>query len=675
MAEGVQDTFTYKVDLDTQGLAGQLASVRDIVGRGLGQAGGAVSAGMEIGGGATNRIVSDISMGSQLIAGAVPAQMAMSLPPMGIAGTTLANVPGMPQSFGQELAASLGVSRAPLGVFPSQFQAVANQRLNERLTMGLASATSGVASMLVGGGLGSLVGTAVGGPVGGIVGSVAGTMLGDVAMSPILSDLQNRMADRARTQQIFGWNQFRDDERHAMAGHMGQQFTKSLFSPEAFNAVLPAATMAGMFTGMGKGDVGGFKNRFNQAQAFFTEGQYALQLSGSGADVMKQGQLAQGMRGMGIKSTTDMMSMFRQGNALSQQMRELGEFVDPTENIERAMQVGQAAFQMGVAPKKAAQQFMNMSSMTNRMIADKVLSDDDMALLGANPGEAAQRLTMGVMATQRQPVFKAMALAFSTGSGTGIDHAAIEQIGAGRMSFSALSDRMAQMGAGEGGTTKMLTAMANQGKLQGDMMKHSGQMLMGMTDDLLKQANMEVTEGTRMFVMQRAFGVGEAESRALVNGLPMEKADQARLEKESASLERDIKGATDVAKTGVAREITEFTRGLKETIGKPLDDILRSIVNELVPPVQGVRDRLDTLNSKVGATSFRSNSPISAGPIMFGQPSEPWAVPPDPSQSYGFRMVSESRKYPAAMISARVNPPEIGSTMAKLTNLRETVAG
>src|SRR3990172_6097449 len=126
-----EDTFRYKVELDSQGLAAHLASVRDIVNQGLVQAGRGVLGGAEAVGMATSRLSSDLLMGQQLIASAVPAQF-MAMGPIGIAGTTLANVPGMPQTMGQEIMAAVGITRPPVGVFPSQFAALARPRLGER---------------------------------------------------------------------------------------------------------------------------------------------------------------------------------------------------------------------------------------------------------------------------------------------------------------------------------------------------------------------------------------------------------------------------------------------------------------------------------------------------------------------------------------------------------------
>jgi hypothetical protein len=285
------------------------------------------------------------------------------------------------------------------------------------------------------------------------------------------------------------------------------------------------------------------------------------------------------------------------------------------------------------------------------------------------------------MATQRQPVFRAMALAFGmTDPTTGrasIDQAALEGLGGGRMSFSALAERMSQqLGTGAGGTTKMLTLMANQGKLQGDMMQHQGQMLRGLTDDLLRQANMEVTDGTRMFVMQRAFGIGEAESRALVQGLPMEAASRKRLEEESTKLDGDVKQAVATAQTGVARQITEVVRGIKEGFADIVDPWVDKLSRMLVPEVREVRDRLDTLNSRIGPM-MRSNSPISTGPIEFGPHHDQWMIPADPMTMQGFRAASTAGRYPAAMVSMSVKPPSMAE-IDRLTSpnvLMEKMAG
>lgn len=680
-----EDSFRYTVELDTQGMAAQLASVRDIVAHGLGTAAGGIVGAAGVAGGAANQLSSDLFAGQQMIAAAMPAQISM-LPPGGIASTTLANVPGMPQGFMGELFAATGVTRAPLGVFPEQYRNVAIQRLGERVQVGAATAVSTLAvgtplgalgGAVAGGALGSVLGPA-GTFVGGIAGSIAGYMIGDTLMAPFMADMQGRMADRARLQQIFGWNQFRDDERTAMAGFMRQRFTNSLFDQESFNQVLPAAVKAGFFRGVGRNDVAGFRGRFEAAAQFFEEAQFTLGVSGA-EGIMAAGELARGFRRMGVRDPRGAGAMFRQANILAADMRALGEYVDPMEIAQQQLQVGQTALQFGVSPQRAMEVFASQSAMTNRLIQSGQISDDDLALLGGTPGEAAQRLTSTVMATQRHPVFRAMALAFggvdATTGKAEFNKQALESVGAGRMSFSALTERMSQqLGTGAGGTTKLMTLMANQQKLQGDQLVHQGQMLRSLTDDLLRQAGLEVTDGTRMFMMQRVFGVGESESRALVAGLPAIEADKKRLADESVKLDSDVKQAIQTQHGGAIQKMTEMWRETKDFWGAKLDWIGKSISDKMVPPLEAARDRLDSMNEIMKSTGYRGGSPIQAGPITFAPGYDEWMHPKDPAIYQGFRSVTESRMYPKPLVSARVSEAQV-PIMTRLKNPVETMAG
>jgi hypothetical protein len=674
-AGGINDTFRYKVELDTQGLASQLASVRDTVSQGLGQAGRAVVGGGELLGGAANRLSSDLMMGQQALSGAFSAQMAM--PSMGVASTTLAGVPGMPQTFGQEMSAVMGLSRAPVGIFPSQFQAVAMQRLNERAQNAASGAITGVASVgfgLVGAGIGSLAG-----PIGTVVGGLAGSLLGDTLLAPVTEAAQQRMQGRAQIQQIFGWNTFNDEQRSAMSGFMAQRSVKSLFSPEEFNSVLPAAVKGGFMKGVGRGDVAGFQKQLGIAEQAIQESMFTMQLTGA-EGVQAAGELFRGFRRLGAADPAVAGRMMRESRVLAQQMTELGEFIDPMEVDRMKMEMGAIGAQMGVSPQAMMDTFSTQAATVNAQMKAGTLNSEDIALLGGSPTEAATRLTTTLAATQRQPIFKAMALAFGqvdplTGK-AGISAASLEQMGSGRMSFGAMAERMSQqLGTGSGGTTKMLTLMANQGKLQGDMMQQQGQMLRGMTDDILKQANMEATDGTRQFIMQRVFGVGEAESRALVSGAPMESAERKRLEVEGQKVDQEVKSAITTAQTGVAREFDVFVRGIKDALGKPLDDISHAISNKLAPPLQSSMEHLSNIEQRLGATGMRSNSPISVGPIDFRGNDGSWMHPSDPGMTQGFRAVSDSRRYPVAMVSMQAQRLQ-QDLVSKMTSAhRETMAG
>jgi hypothetical protein len=307
------------------------------------------------------------------------------------------------------------------------------------------------------------------------------------------------------------------------------------------------------------------------------------------------------------------------------------------------------------------------------------MTSEDIALLGGSPLEAATRLTTTLAATQRQPIFKAMALAFGqvdplTGK-AGISAAALEQMGSGRMNFGAMSERMAQqLGTGSGGTTKMLTLMANQGKLQGDAMQAQGQMLRGMTDDILKQANMEVTDGTRQFIMQRAFGVGEAESRALVSGAPMEKAESKRLEQEGQKFDQEVKGAVATAQTGVARDFTVAWREVKDFLGGKLDGVSSALSDKIAPPLQSSVEHLSSISERLGSSGYSSRSPITVGPIDFNGNNSNWMHPADPMGNQGFRAAMGPQRYPEPMISMKVAPPPL-QNMTRLMGPRETMAG
>lgn len=677
---GVSDTFRYKIELDSQGLASQLASVRDTVSQGLSQAGRGLVGGGEIVGGAANRLTSDLLAGQQVLAGAFSAQAAMA--PMGVATTTLAGLPGMPQTFMQEVSAMAGISRAPVGVFPGQFQSVAAQRLNERAQNAAAAAVSGGVSMAAG-----TVGAAVGSAlipiplVGTLVGGLAGSMIGEAAMSPLLSNAQERMADRARIQQVFGWNSFRSEERASMSDFMRQQSVKSIFSPEEFNNVLPAAVKAGFFKGMQRGDVAGFRDRFARAEETLTETMYTMQLSGP-EGLQAAGELHRGFRRLGVGDPARAGRMMRESRALAQQMMDIGEYVDPTEVAQRTLEMGQVGAQMGVSPQAMMNTFSAQAATVNRLVGTGQLSTEDIAMLGGSPVEAAQRMTTTLAATQRQPVFKAMALAFGSvdplSGKAGINAAALEQMGSGRMSFGALSERMSQqLGTGQGGTTKMLTLLANQGKLQGDMMQQQGQMLRGMTDDMLKQAGLEITDGTRQFMMQRVFGVGEAESRALVAGGKMdaEGAARKRLDEEATKVDQEVKGAIQTAQTGVVREFDVFVRGIKDALGKPMDDIFRSIANSLVPEVKNSVERLESIDRRLGNAGYASRSPITSGPIDFSGNDGSWMRPADPMALQGFRAVSESRRYPSPAVSMQVQAQKPGMDPRLVNPNRETMAG
>jgi hypothetical protein len=616
--------------------------------------------------GAVNRLSSDLLQGQQFIASAMPAQMMSAMPSAGLAA-----IPGMPQTFGQEVSAAFGISRPPVGVFHSQFQAVARQRLQERVQMGAAEAIGTVAvtggSMLAGAAIGTMIAPGVG-----TVAGLALGIMGDVALRPVMEGVEQRMADRARIQQTFGFNKFNDDNRMVMSDFMRQRFTKSIFSAEEFNTVLPAATRAGFFRGVGRGDVGGFKQRFAQAEEALQEDMFALQVTGP-EGMLEAAETRRAFTRMGVTDQKAIGRHFRNARVIAQDMSELGEFTTAREVVQQQAEAGSAALQMGMASRHGMETFTRQASMVNRLRAQAQLSDDDLSLMGGGTGEAANRLTQTLMATQRHPIFRASALAFGDVSATGavsVNRAAME----GGGTFGAMAERLGQqLGTESGGTTRMMTLMANQGKIQGDMMANQGEMLRGMTDDILRQANLEVTDGTRQFVMQKVFGVGEPESRALAAGLPMEKADQARLEKDSNQFDKEVKGAIQQQQTGIARGFEEFKRSVVETLSKPLDSMSNSIAKQLVPSMDKAVEHLGTLAERTGGARFSSRSPISAGPIDFSGSDGKWMVPADPMSMQGFRAVTESRKFPAPLSLVPVSAPRLGMLGGERS--RESMAG
>jgi hypothetical protein len=573
----------------------------------------------------------------------------------------------MPQTFGQEVRGALGLERPPVGVFGSQFQATSRQRLQERAQSGAAEGLSTLGTTAAS----MAIGTMIGGPVGTVVGLGLGIM-GDVAMRPVIEGVEQRMSDRARIQQTFGFNKFNDDNRMVMSDFMRQRFTKSIFSPEEFNSVIPAGTRAGFFKGVGRNDVAGFKKRFAQAEESLQEDMYALQVTGP-EGMMEAAETRRQFTRMGVTDQKAIGRHFQNARVIAQDMSELGEFSTAREVVQQQAEAGSAALQMGMASRHGMETFTRQASMVNRMRAQGQLSDDDLALMGGGTGEAANRLTQTLMATQRHPVFRAAGLAFGEVSATGavsVNRAAME----GGGTFGAISERLGQsLGTESGGTTKMMTLMANQGKIQGDMMANQGEMLRGMTDDILRQANLEVTDGTRQFVMQKVFGVTEPESRALAAGLPMEKADQARLEKDANQFDREVKGTIKESQTGLAAGFESFKRGLVESLSKPLDTMSNDIAKRLVPSMDKAVEHLGTLAERTGGTSLSSRSPISAGPIDFSGSDGSWMVPPDPMSMQGFRSVSESRRFPMALALAPVSAPRVG--MLGVERPRESMAG
>lgn len=683
MPEGVQDTFRYKVELDTQGLSAQLASVRDIVGQGLGQAtqAGATAAG--IAGGATNRISSDLMMGHQTILAAMPAQLAPSLPRMGIASTTLANVPGMPQTFGQEFMAATGLSRGPLGVFPQQFQEIAEVRLRERIQMGAVGVGTGILSAGMGWAGGAAGGAAVGamfgtalGPVGTVAGAIGGYMLGETLMAPFTGEMEARMMDRARTMQIFGFNQFRADERAAISDFTAQARVKSLFSPEQFNNLMPAMAAAGFTRGIGRGDVAAFQRQFAAAEQFFTEAAF---ITGQ-QDPMVNQALAKGFRGAGVRDMGEISRFMRQSRELAREMTEMG---DPTSAIGMAgmaFQMGDVARQIGMGPQAMIEAFNVQAATMTRMMATGQITDQDVAILGSTPGAAAQRVTTALAKSGRHPLMRAVALAFGEvgpGGEARINQEAMANIAAGRMSFSAITERLVQnSGTGQEGTTRLLTLMGNSEKLQSDLMVNQAQLLRSLTDDGLAQANAEITDGTRLFFMKNTWGIKEAEARAIVAGAPMEQADADRLREGEQRLQGEIKGAIEVQGTGTLRSFVEGWRGVKESIGGFFDKQTRELSEALIKPLETtIPNKLENIETILsGMGTIRGNSPLSVGPISFSENHGEWMHPRDPDTYQGFRSVMGSRHFPKPGISQQLEAPMM-PVLTRLADPFETKAG
>lgn len=605
-----QDTFTYKVELDTQGLTAQLASVRDIVSQGLEQTSRQAVGGVETAGLAANRLSADLMMGQQMVAAAIPAQF-LSVPAFGAASTSLANVPGMPQGFFQEVFAAAGISRAPVGVFPSQFQAVAAQRLQERFQAG-AQAFAGTAASMGAAGAGAMIGQALI-PIpglGAIAGAIGGYMIGDMLMSPIVSDAQDRMRDRARLTQIFGFNKFTEDQRAQMADFMRQRFTQSIFSPEEFNAILPAAAMGGFLRNVRRGDTQGFQAAFARAERAIQETMFTMQLTGP-EGAMQAGQLFQQFRQVGI-TDAPAQAMMGQARALAGQMFEMGQFVDPMEIAQRQLTMGQVAAQMAMSPQRAMEAFTFQTATINQLVANRRLTSEDVAILGGSSAEAGQRVTMALAGTTRHPLMRALALGFGRvgpGGEVGLDQGALQAVAQGRASLSDVAGRISQeLGTGREGATRMLTLLANQGRLQGEMMQNQAQTLRGITDEFLRQGGLELTEGTRMLFMQRMFGVGEAESRVLARGAKAEEMAREELGRRSTEVVRETASAIEQAQSGFARDVTTLTRSIKEAFGGVMDDATRKFSEIFVPSVEKVTEELRSINQKL------PGAPMGRGP-------------------------------------------------------------
>lgn len=673
-----EDTFKYKVELDTQGLSAQFAAVRDVVSGGLSQAAGTVAAGADVITGATNRLTSDLMMGQQLVAASIPAQMSPMLPTRGIASTTLAQAHGMPQSFMQEFGASIGLTRAPVGVFPSQFQGIARERLQERIQVGSAGMVSGAVSLGVSEGIGfiggkaggALLGTAIGGPVGTVIGGIAGWMIGDALMAPINDNMQARMGERARLHSLFGFNKFDSDQRMVMSDFMRTQFTKSIFSPDDFNTILPAAARGGFFRGVQQGDVSGFKSRFAEAQNALTDASFTLQTNPEGA-----GGVFQAFRRMGV-SNRNAPGMMSQARVIAQDMAEMGEFFNPMEVAQQQLEAGAMAAQFGIAPRRGIEMFNAQSMMASRLVASGSMSDDDLALLGGNAAAAGGRLTGSLLQSQRGPLSKMFGLAFgqvdSTGK-VGVNRALLDQMTSGRMNIGDLAQKISQQfGTGQDGMSKMAKLLANPQQLQSGLAGQQGQIIRSFTEDIVKTNGLD--KNFQQLLMQNLFGVGEAESRALMQGLPGEKLDQENLTKGAMKLNREVEEAKAIAQTGIARDFERGIRELKDAIAGPIDSMSHSISESIAPSMKQAVDSLGNIDQKLGASQYRGNSPISVGPIIRGPNADQWMRADDPMSMQGFRSVIDSRKFPTAMISAPVAAPRV-PMMSRLVDPHGSMAG
>lgn len=665
-----EDTLKYSVELDTQGLAAQLASVRDVVSGGLttaaqGTVGAVGTAGM-----AVNTLSTDLMMGQQAIAASFPAQFGPSIPRLGFSATPLAQVPGMPQTFTQEVLARTGLATPPLGVFPSQFQAIAGERLRERIQVGAAEGIGGLGFGLVGMGGGALVGGLLGGPVGATLGGIGGGIVGMVANSPVGESVQTKMEDRARLQTLFGWNSFNSDQRAEMANQMTQVGRKSLFRPEEFNNVLPAAAKAGFLSGIAPGDTKAFAERFERAHAFFQEAQFSLGVFGAEGQDVAAG-FARQFRRLGVRDMGAIGGQFRAANVLAEELRSGGDFVSTPELLNEITQAGAGAQQFGVSARRGMEIFQRNLMSATRAVRSGRISEEDLGLMGGSAVGVAHTLQANLMASQRNPLMRMAALALGSVDASGrasIGQGTLDQIASGGMSFSALADRMSQnLGTGVNDTTQMLTLMANQQKLQSDLSVNQADLMRGFTDDLLRQGGIEVTNGTRQFFMQRIFGIEESASRALTAMEPSSAATRNQVAQRTEKLQEEIHGAIKTQEESTVQGLRETFRSVVDGLAKPLDAITRWISEKLVPPIEGpIKNSLESIDRKIGAMRPRSDSPISVGPITFSENHTSWLVPPDPATLQGFRAVSESRSFPAPMISPQVKP----AMVQDLTRLR-----
>lgn len=680
MGDDVQDTLNYRVNLDTQGLAQQLASVRDTVTSGLVQAGQTMAGAGAIVSGASNRLTSDLMQGQQFVAAALPSQFMMA--PQGAAQSTLAQLPGMPQSFGQEIMAATGITRAPVGVFPSQFQAVAAQRINERLQMGATAVAAGGVSMAAG-----MVGAAIGQAVipipfvGGFVGGLAGQMLGDTAMAPVINTVQEHMMERARVSQIFGFNKFSHDQQVGLAGWMRQQTVKSIMSPDEFNNVLPAAVRGGFFQGVGRGDSAGARHAFSAAREAIGEAMFSLQLSGA-EGVTEAGRQFGGMNLLGARGQ-DASRMFMRSQVLARDMAELGQFVDPLQVQQQTMEVGQMGAAAGIAPGAAMETFGVQAYGINRMLlpSNRKMSEADLAIMGGTSAAAAERMTGALIQSQRMPVGRMLAMAFTSVDKSGkivADRAALDQMAAGKMNASDMAQRIAEKLDGPGGLEKMAQLIANPQQANAALLPEQAMLMKQFSASMAQESGLG--KEFQQIAMQKLFGADEATSRTLMADAPMDAADRKRLEKDTQKMSLDVKEAQRVAGTGLAHELGTEIRSTKELLGGYLDKMTRYFSDAIGPDIKASRAHLESMEHRLRGTEVtgRAKSPISMGSIDFSHSDGKWMIPADPTSFQGFRAVSDSmmnRLTP--MVSMQVKPPHLqdARNLSRLVGPLETMAG
>lgn len=665
-----EEVLKYRVDLDTQGLQAQLASVRDVVGRGIQGAVGGVGGGLQIAGGATNQVVNDLSMATGTMMGAMGTVRSAFLP-VGTAGATfMPNQPGMPQTFTQEVIQSgiLGNVVTPrVGVMGRQAEFVARERLRDRLQTGFASAQGFLAGDIGGGLLGTGLGFMLGGPAGAFVGGIAGSLLGSTLMEPVMSSIENRQQSRAQIMDTFGFNFMSHQQRMDLSDRLAFQSAQSIFSADEFQRILPGAAQAGFFRGIGRGPNAASQIgvRMQEAEQFVARNMFALGVTGE-AGMNQAFELTGQLRRMGMNISTAegrarAERQFQMSNVVARSLRRAtGEVISSSDLMRASMFVGSQARTLGLSPARASEAFLQENLAINEAIERGALGTEDLALIGESPIEAAQNMTMTLAGTQRHPLMRALTFAAARqgpGGEVSIDPTMVSQM-TGTGAFEAAQARLMDMTSGREGVNRMFALMANQNQLRSQMLQNHGEMLMGTVDEMLRQGGIEMNANNRMLIMQNVFGIDEAQSRALVKTSGLRQSAQERAEEDRGKLDRDISKAITDKQESTIQSISSGLAGIRESFASVMDEQTNFFASKIVPPLEGTNDRLDRLIRATEGGTMTSRSPISVGPINFTGESH-FGPPPDPTNNQIFNSVKTSMDMMPKPVLSRQEEPVI----------------